>query len=153
MYFKTCIWIDPCSTVIPAAQRTLFDQAQLARGNSRRWMSDDARMYSRNLKAAPYAGKQKQWADKRAWWFIILTRGFVRLKILPIDWTPTGQGASDFIDDLPGILRDTFGDAVALPRCVMSDRGPGFFQSSSGTIVATYKEALQRNGFYLYARG
>ena len=150
-YFNNCIWIDPCSTVVPAAKRTIFDQTQLARGNRRRCMSRDTRRYSRNLRAAPYAGKQKQWADKRAWWFIILTRGCVRLRLMPIDWTQWGHGIAEMIDDLPGILQDMFGESASLPRCVMSDRGPGFYQASSGTIVAAYREALTRNSFYTFA--
>ena len=108
-------------------------------------------MYSRHLRATPYAGTQKQWADKRAWWFIVLTRGCVRLPIMPIDWTQTGHGVAEFIDDLPGMLRDMFGDAMSPPRCIASDRGPGLYQASSGTIVAAYREALQRNGFHPFA--
>ena len=33
-YFKHCIWMDPCSTVTPAARRTVFDQQQAAKGQA-----------------------------------------------------------------------------------------------------------------------
>ena len=33
-YFRNCIWLDPCSTVIPAARRTVFDQQQAAKGTA-----------------------------------------------------------------------------------------------------------------------
>ena len=34
---------------------------------------------------------------------------------------------------------------------MFTDRGPGFYQASSGTIVAAYKEALFENGFKPFA--
>ena len=52
-------------------------------------------MYSKNLRAVPYAGKQKQWSDKKVWWFIILTRGKVALKMMPLDWEQTGPGMAE----------------------------------------------------------
>ena len=39
----------------------------------------------------------------------------------------------------------------ALPRVVFSDRGPGFYQSSTGHITREYGAALQRNGFRPFA--
>lgn len=38
-----------------------------------------------------------------------------------------------------------------MPKTIFSDRGPGFYQASSGTIVASYKEALVANGFKPWA--
>ena len=38
-----------------------------------------------------------------------------------------------------------------MPRTVVTDRGPGFYQASSGTIVAAYKEALDAHGFVAFA--
>ena len=48
-----------------------------------------------------------------------------------------------FIYRLPGILRKMRGASVPLPRLVFSDRGPGFYQASHGTIVEAYTTALQ----------
>lgn len=150
-YHQNCIWMDPCNTVIPAAKRTIFDQDQAAKGRHKRWMSQDTRKYSRNLKASSYAGKQKQWADKRAWWILMLAKGRVILQLMPIDWEQTGPGIADVIDELPQWLRTHFGSQCRLPKVLITDRGPGFYQASSGTIVAAYKEALARNGFKAFA--
>lgn len=150
-YHHHCIWMDPCNTVIPAAKRTIFDQDQATKGKHKRWMSQNSRRYSRNLRASSYAGKQKQWADKRAWWILILTRGRVILELMPIDWEQTGPGVADVIDDLPRWLQNRFGTSRRLPKILFTDRGPGFYQASSGTIVAAYKEALARNGFKAFA--
>ena len=150
-FLNNCVWIDPCNTVIPAAKRTVFDQQQAAMGRSRRWISSDARQYSRNLRAAPYAGKQKQWADKRAWWFVILARGRVILKLMPIDWEQKGPGMAELIQDLPDLLKQKLPASKHLPKVVVTDRGPGFYQASSGTIVAAYKEALAEHGFVPFA--
>ncbi len=145
-YSRNCVWVDPCNTVIPAARRTVFDHAQAAKGKRKRWMSSGSRMKSRNLMATPYAGKQKQWADKRAWWFLILARGKVILHLMPLDWVQNGAGMAELVCRLPGLLRKRLGRGP-LPRTVVTDRGPGFYQASSGTIVAAYREALAANGF------
>ena len=150
-FFNNCIWIDPCSTVIPAAKRTVFDQQQAAMGRHKKWISSDARQYSRNLKAAPYAGKQKQWADKKIWWFVMLTRGQVFLKMMPSDWEQTGHGMAEFVQELPCVLKGGLADNKKLPKTIVTDRGPGFYQASSGTIVAAYKEALFEHGFQPFA--
>jgi hypothetical protein len=148
-YLNNCIWMDPCNTVIPAAKRTVFDQQQKAMGRHKRWISSDARQYSRNLKAAAYAGKQKQWADKRMWWFVVLTRGRVFLKMMPTDWEQTGYGMAEFVDELPALLKGGLPESKTLPKVIVTDRGPGLYQAASGTIVAAYKEALSENGFKL----
>ena len=150
-YLNNCIWMDPCNTVIPAAKRTVFDQQQKAMGRHKRWISSDARQYSRNLKAAAYAGKQKQWADKRMWWFVILTRGRVFLKMMPTDWEQTGYGMAEFVDELPALLEGGLTQNKTLPKVIVTDRGPGLYQAASGTIVAAYKEALSENGFKPFA--
>ena len=148
--FHNLIWMDPCNTVIPAAKRTIFDQQQSAKGKRKRWMSKGARMKSRNLRATPYAGKQRQWADKRAWWFVIMSRGKVILELMPLDWVQSGPGMAELVQRLPQLLRKRLGSG-SLPRTVATDRGPGFYQASSGTIVAAYKEALGAHGFIAFA--
>ena len=128
----------------------MFDHAQATKGKRKWWMSDGSRMKSRNLLATPYAGKQKQWADKRAWWFVILARGKVVLHLMPLDWSQHGHGMAELVGRLPGLLRRRLGPR-RLPKLVASDRGPGFYQAASGTIVAAYKEALAANGFKPFA--
>ena len=150
-YFNNCICMDPRNTVIPAAKRTVFDQQQKAMGRHKRWISNDARQYSRNLKAAAYAGKQNQWADKRVWWSVVLTRGQVFLKMMPSDWEQTGHGMAEFVEELPALLKGGLAENKKLPKIIITDRGPGLYQASSGTIVAAYKEALSENGFKPFA--
>ena len=82
-YYNNCVWFDPCNTVIPGARRTVFDHGQNAKGKRKRWMSKGNKMKSQNLVATPYAAKQKQWADKRVWWFVAMARGKVVLHVMP----------------------------------------------------------------------
>ena len=63
-----------------------FDEKQAAYGKGRRWMSEDSRVYSRNMRASPYATKQKRWGDKRLWYFMVLARGRVHFEFMPDDW-------------------------------------------------------------------
>ena len=41
--------------------------------------------------------------------------------------------------------------SAILPRVVCSDRGPGFYQSSTGHIVGAYANAAKEHGFRPYA--
>ena len=43
------------------------------------------------------------------------------------------------------------GAETAKPRTIMSDRGPGLYQSSRGVIVDAYAAALDKNGFRTFA--
>ena len=54
---------------------------------------------------------------------------------------------AEFVGKLTGVLKDMLGRDVALPRVLCSDRGPGFFQTSTGHIVGDYKEACREHGF------
>ena len=49
------------------------------------------------------------------------------------------------VNELPSMLKKMLGKQTPLPRQVVTDRGPGFYQASSGTIVAAYKGALYQN--------
>eukprot|EP00973_Karenia_brevis_P087057 12073116-Karenia_brevis.AAC.1 len=62
-YRRNIIWVDPCSTIIPGTRRTAFQQGVSKKGKSKRWLSKLSKKYTRNLRAAPYADKQKQWGD------------------------------------------------------------------------------------------
>ena len=103
-YANHCIWMDPCSTIIPGSLRSVFDQTQSNNGKGPRWMSKDARIYSRNLRASRFADKQCQWADKRVWWFLVFTRGKVRFPIMDDEWKQNGEGMATMVGRLPGPL-------------------------------------------------
>ena len=145
-----CVWIDPCNTIVSASRKVAFDERQANYGKGPRWMSNDSRKYSRNLRASPYAGKQARWGDRRQWWFVVLFRGHVHFEFMPDSWQQTGDGLKVFIERLPGILSKRLGDD-AWPRVVFSDRGPGLYQTSSGHIVGIYQKALQDGGFRPFA--
>ena len=50
-----------------------------------------------------------------------------------------------------GLLRKMCGAGAPFPRFVFSDRGPGFYQASHGTIVEAYHAALQANKLQAFA--
>jgi hypothetical protein len=149
-YDRHCIWMDPCSTIIPSSPRAIFDHSHANSGRGPRWMSKDARIYSRNLRPAPYAGKQAHWGDLRVWWFMVFARGKVRLVIMKDDWTQTAAGMATMVGQLPKLLENMFGDAPK-PRVMFTDRGPGFYQGSHGTVCRAYKKALDDHGFRPFA--
>ena len=74
------------------------------------------------------------------------------LKMVPLDWEQTGAGIAELVANLPSILRAKLWKEKTLPKIIVTDRGPGFYQTSSGTIVAAYKEALCEYGFDTFAR-
>ena len=145
------VWMDPCNTVVPGRPRSAFDATQASYGKDRRWMSKDKKAWSRNQRAAPYGGKQAQWGDKRIWWFVIVSRGVVHLCPMEEDWAQTAQGMASMVDKLDGILRKMLGASAHVPRVVFTDRGPGFYQGSTGSICTAYKEALGRHEFRPFA--
>ena len=70
---------------------------------------------------------------------------------MPTDWEQTGHGMAEFIEDLQVLLKGGLTENKTLPKVIVTDRGPGLYQASSGTIVAAYKEALLENGFRPFA--
>ncbi len=89
--------------------------------------------------------------DKRVWWFVVLCRGVVRLKVMGTDWTQTGAGMGEFLDGLNDVLEDMLGAEEAKPRICFTDRGPGLYNSLTGEIVEAYHAALKRNNFRAFA--
>ena len=54
------------------------------------------------------------------------------------------------VNELPSLLKKMLGRQTPMPRTIFTDRGPGFYQASSGTIVAAYKGALSQNKFIAF---
>ena len=75
-----------------------------------------------------------------------MAKGKVVLHVMPPDFVQNGYGMVEFVEKLPGLLRRRLG-AQPLPKLVVTDRGPGLYQASSGTIVAAYRDALLVHGF------
>jgi hypothetical protein len=122
-------------------------QAEL--GNKKRLISDDAKMYSRNLKGRKEALKQASWEAMRISWVIVLARGKVAIEMLSEDWALDSAGMADVVGMLPGILRRMLGADAHLPRDLFSDRGTGMY-APSGRVCNAYADAVAGAGFRLY---
>ena len=81
----------------------------------------------------------------------MLVRGRVHIEVVGADWNQTGSGMATFVDRLPRLLPTLLGKGALMPRVVVSDRGPGFYQSLTGHIVKDYVDALDKNGFRPFA--
>ena len=62
-----------------------------------------------------------------------------------------GEGQAYMVSLLPGILRSMFGATCKIPDVIFTDRGPGFFHPSTGTICPEYAAALHAHGFTAWA--
>lgn len=150
-FFRHCIWIDPCYNILSCSPRQAHDLDMAKKGKKKRWLSKDKKMYARNQRSSGQGGKQCQKGDRKVWWFIVLTRGMVRIEVMGSKWQQTGAGVASFVERLPGILGDMVPAGDALPRVVVSDRGPGLYQGSTGHIVHAYSSALHEQGFRPFA--
>ena len=150
-YHRHCIWVDPCYHILSTSERQVFDLNNPNSGKKKRWVSKDGRQYARNMRASPYAGKQQQHGYRKVWWFVVLARGRVHVEVMGGAWRQDGEGMAQFVERLPRILPEMLGRGEALPRVVASDRGPGFYQSSTGHIVRRYADALDAAGFRPFA--
>ena len=150
-FFRNVVWLDPCNTVLSVSDKAAFDEKQATYGKGPRWMSPDNRMNARNLRASPYATKQCHSGDRRSWWFVVVARGVVKFVQMPEQFSQTGDGMAMLVAQLTNVLKDMIGYDTPLPRVVFTDRGPGFFQGSTGHVVKAYADALKKHGFRPYA--
>ena len=150
-YHRHCIWMDPCSSIIPGRPKSQFDQQMASYGKGRRWLSADSRETPRNMRASPYAGKQVQRGDVKVWWFVVLAQGKVHVEVVGDKWKQNGPGQALMVSRLPQILASMLGDTAVKPDVVFTDRGPGFYHSSSGNICPEYLAALTAYGFRPWA--
>ena len=142
------VWFDPCCSVIPGSQRQYDKMRQACKGR-KRYISDDAKLYSPNLPGPPTALKQKQWEGRKINWFVVLARGVVHVEVMPEDWPLDGSGLALFVQRLPAVLRKMLGPTAPLPRTVFTDRGTGMY-IPAGKIVARYEAAVKKAGFKVY---
>ena len=99
-YFNNLIWFDPNSTIIPNGPKKSADQDQAAKPDMR-YISDDAKEYSRNLKGPQYAKTQASKGDKRFRWVLVLSRGRVGIMVMDEGWRERAQGMATFVERLP----------------------------------------------------
>jgi hypothetical protein len=142
------VWFDPCCSIIAGSQKQWEQMRQALKGR-KRYISDNAKLYSPNLPAASTALKQRQWGGTKVNWFMVLARGVVHVEVMPADWALNGQGLAAFVDRLPKILRKMLGQGARLPRHVFTDRGTGMY-NPHGKVVREYADALARHNFHLY---
>ena len=148
-YFNNIIWFDPNHTVIPAGAKKAADQSQLYKG-TRRYISNDAKMYSRNLRAPAYAKSQCGWGDRRIRWILLLTRGLIHVEVMPEGWTEDSKGMAMFVERLPGILDRALGKTVPKPKVLFTDRGSAMFTPKTAIVQDAYGAAVEAAGFRLY---
>ena len=142
------VWFDPCASIIPGTEKQWLQMRQALKGN-RRYISDNAKLYSPNMPASSTALKQQQWSGRKVTWFMVLTRGVAHVEVMPEDWALTGNGFAAFVDRLPKVLQKMLGPGARLPRHVFTDRGTGLY-NSQGNVVREYANAVSRNRFHLY---
>ena len=142
------VWFDPCATILPGSQKQYDQMRQVLKGK-KRYISDDAKLYSPNLQGPPTAVKQKSWEGTKVNWFMVLTRGVAHVEVMPANWALNGAGVASFVDRLPHILRKMLGPEARLPRHLFTDRGTGMY-TPAGKVVNEYADAVTRNGLHLY---
>ena len=69
---------------------------------------------------------------------------------MPDEFNQTGEGMAIMVGKVTEILKSMLSNDAALPRIVFTDRGPGFYQGSTGHIVKTYEAALKQHGFRIF---
>ena len=70
---------------------------------------------------------------------------------MPPGWAQNGDGQAQMVSLLPGILDHVMGEDCRHPDVLFTDRGPGFYHPSTGTICPEYVAALQAHGFKAWA--
>ena len=65
-------------------------------------------------------------------------------------WQQNGKGMAEMVAKLPKLL-DSIVGGTAKPRVILTDRGPGLYQTSRGIIVSEYEKALSKHGFRPFA--
>ena len=147
-FSRHVVWFDPCASIIPGSQRQ-YDLMRQACKSRKRWMSNDAKLYSPNLPGPPTALKQKGWEGKKVNWFVVLTRGAVHVETMPEDWTLDGAGLASFVKRLPSVFRKMLGRSARVPRILFTDRGTGMY-APTGRIVEKYARAVKSAGFHVH---
>ena len=75
----------------------------------------------------------------------------MHIEVLGHEWRQKGAGIAQPFQKLPGLLDGIVDAGDAWPRVVASDRGPGFYQTSTGHITREYESALKSQGFRAFA--
>ncbi len=120
-------------------------------GSAELWMR---RLQQTRRRGSKTAQKQCGWGDTRVFYGVVLTRGVLGVEVfLPEDEFPgeTPLGARMLVGRLPKLLDKMLGRASAKPRTLFTDRGPGFYHRTWGTITGDYESACREHRFRLWA--
>ena len=148
-WLRNIVWVDPCCSVLPRSRRQ-YDRMRMAESkNSKRLISDDARMYNRNLRGPKESLKQASFEAERISWLMVVARGVVAVHMLPPDWRVNGEGMAAAVKELPNILRRMLGPDTPLPRTLFTNRGTGMY-TPKGHIVSAFSSAVAEAGFRTY---
>ena len=148
-WLRNVVWMDPCCSVLPRSRRQYDKMRRAELGNKKRYISDDARLYSRNLRGPKESLKQASFEAERISWVMVLARGVMAVHMLPEGWAVNGEGMTAVAAELPAILRRMLGAKALLPRVLFTDRGTGMY-APSGHIVGDYAAAVDTAGFRPY---
>ena len=80
--YRHVIWVDICNDILPLSAKKAAGQA-LARKGKRGWISDGAKLASRNLKGNVSTLKQNSWDTSRVFWLPLSVRGKLHVEALP----------------------------------------------------------------------
>ena len=70
---------------------------------------------------------------------------------MPDHWAQTGDGMAEFVSEFESFLRNMLGEDARMPHVLVSDRGPGFYQATTGHIVEAYRRAVASENFRTFA--
>ena len=152
-FFTNVLWVDLCSKVLPGNPKKAWGQLQAGRNKRKRLMSAGASCRSYNFGGSGVAEKQRSYGDTRVWFGVVLTRGVLGVHVFTTTDGPEGfpgecpEGARLFVGRLPALLSRMLGPAAKKPRVVFSDRGPGFYHRTTGSITGEYEVACREHGF------
>ena len=152
-FFRNVVWMDICSKVIPGSPQKAYQQAQAGKNKRKRLMSVDARSESQNLGAPSTAERQCSQGDTRVYFVVVLTRGVLGAHTFTNVEDFTGEtqaGAAKCVEVLPQLLRK-MGMGENMPRTLFTDRGPGFYHRTHGSVTSDYAEACKKQNFKLWA--
>ena len=144
-FFQHIVWVDLCASILPTTQRK-NKELKVARKGKKGWMSKSKRRTVQNMKLAASKAKISSSDTVKVWFVPILTRGKLHIEALPASFPgETEEGAAEMVNKVRAALNIRFQGSTA-PKILFTDRGNGFYDSSTGNITASYKEALRANG-------
>ena len=117
-----------------------------ARKGKKGWMSQGSRKKSINRRLPPSTQKMHS-SDTVVVWFVpVLTRGKLHIESLSDNFPgETPVGAAEMVAKVRAALNIRF-QGTTPPKILFTDRGNGFYNSTTGVITNLYRNALDAHG-------